>query len=66
LTTDHRIAVVIFYFRGIFSCGKLISYGKPVGYNLIDLNRRDIQSVIISHIRTEGHVLFKDPVLTME
>jgi hypothetical protein len=50
----------------MFSRGKLISYGKPVGYNLIDLNLRDIQSVIIINIKTEGHVLFKDPVRNME
>jgi hypothetical protein len=66
LTTDHRVVVVIFCFRGIFSRGKLISYGKPVGYNLIHSNRRDIQSVIIINIKTEGHVLFKDPVRNME
>jgi hypothetical protein len=42
----------------------LILYGKSVCHNLRVLNRPDVQSAIINHIRTEINVLFKDPVRT--
>ena len=63
MTTGHRFCSLSFsILEEILSREKLIFYGNSVVYNLRVLNCRDVHSVIINHIRTEGNVLFKDPV----
>jgi hypothetical protein len=65
---DHRAQILQLPFpllEEILTLEKLIFYGNSVSHNLIVLKRRDVQSVIINHIRTEGNDLFKDPIRTM-
>jgi hypothetical protein len=65
---DHRVQILQLSFsllEEILSLEKQIFYGNSVSHNLIVLNLLDVQSVIIKHIRTEGDVLFKDPIRTM-